>query len=446
MLTIKEKVGYGLGDTGSNIVFQVVLSFMVYFYTDVYGLSAATVGTLMLAVRLFDAVTDPLMGGIADRTRTRFGRYRPYLLIISIPYGVLAVMTFTTPELGEQGKVVYAYVTYAALMTVYTAINIPYSALGGVITDDPQERASVQSYRFAMAMAGGALVSAATMPLVQMLGQGDAARGFQLALGFLATVAVLCFWGCFFLTRERVEPEQKPSSVSGDLRSLLSNDQFLWVALITFAMLVLVAMRSAVAPYYVEYYLGRPELITAFITTGMASALAGALFTNLVVRKLCKLRLLRWANVGLILFHLALFFVPQDGLYLAFVLFGAANFCQMIIVPLMFSMVADTADYGAKKSGKKIMAMSYSAHLLVIKLGLAVGGALTGWLLGYYGYVANTAQSDHALTGILVIFALSSALCGVVIALVLPRYRLNREALARIHQDDQDSSKTAMAS
>jgi GPH family glycoside/pentoside/hexuronide:cation symporter len=211
-ISTREKISYGLGDTASNIVFQVVINFMLIFYTDVFGISAAAVGTLFLVVRVFDAVTDPLMGGLADRTQTRWGRYRPYLLWVAVPYGVLAVLAFTTPDLSDSGKLIYAYITYALLMTAYTAINIPYSALGGVMSAEPAQRASIQSWRFALAMVGGALVTASVWPMVDYFGDGDKAKGFQMAMVVLSTVAVICFIVCFKFTKERIKPENDVAS------------------------------------------------------------------------------------------------------------------------------------------------------------------------------------------------------------------------------------------
>ena len=438
-LTLKEKLGYGLGDTASNIVFQVVINFMMIFYTDVFGISAAAVGTLMLAVRLFDAVTDPVMGGLADRTRSRWGRYRPWLLFAALPYGGLAVLAFTTPDLSASGKLVYAYITYAALMTVYTIINIPYSALGGVITGDPRERASVQSYRFAMAMVGGAIVTALTMPLVHYFSggiDGDLARGYQMTLGLLSAIAVLCFMVCFWTTRERVQeaPDAEKKTIAADLLILLRNRQWLLIAGVTFFLLVLVAVRSAVTPYYVKYFLGREDLVSQFITAGMMAAVAGALLTNFLSKFMCKVRLFKLANIGIILFHLLLFFVPGEQLELAFAMFMLANFSQMIVVPLMFSMVPDTVDYGARNGGKKNMAMAFSAHLLVIKLGLAIGGAMTGWLLAYYGYQANQAQTEQALAGIVLLVALLPVICGLANGIIIKFYRLTSAEMHALHQ------------
>ena len=429
-LPVSEKFGYGLGDLASNIVFQVVINFMMYFYTDVFGIGAAAVGTLMLVVRLFDAITDPLMGGIADRTNTRWGRYRPYLVWIAIPYGILAVMTFTTPDLSDSGKLIYAYITYALLMTAYTAINIPYSALGGVITSDSQERASVQSWRFMLAMAGGALVTASTLPLVDFFGDGDRQHGFQMAMIVLSIIAVLAFFACFALTKEREDPTEKAEkqNIFGDFLTVLKNSQWVIIAVITFVLLVAVAMRGATTPYYVEYYLGGDSnAISLFMTAGMVAGIGGAMFANYLSAHACKVRVMKWAIVGVIVFHGALFFVPPDQMMLALVLMSIANFCHMILIPYLFSAVPDTVDYGLQRWGRGAMAMSFSGHLLALKIGIAFGGALTGWILAAVGYEPNVEQTQAALNGIIFNLAGSQVIAGLIILVCLAFYKLNRE-------------------
>ena len=428
-LSLTEKIGYGLGDTASNIVFQVVINLMVFYYTDVYGLSAAAVGTLMLVVRVFDAVTDPLMGGIADRTRTRWGRYRPYLVWIALPYGALAVLAFTTPDLSDSGKLIYAYVTYALLMTAYTAINIPYSALGGVITGDTRERASVQSWRFALAMIGGAIVMASIMPLVEFFGGDDQQRGFMFAMMVLGAAAIVCFLACFALTTERVEPPEKAVSknILGDVVATGRNGPWVIIALATLVLLISVAMKGGATPYFVTYYLGSEELIGTFLSLGMLAGVAGALTANWMIRHFCKVTVMRWAAVGIFVLHVALFFVPSNAVYVALGLSILATFVHMILIPYMFSAIADTVDYGIEKNGKGAMAMSFAGHLFALKIGIAIGGSLVGWILSYVNYVPNVEQTELSLLGIRVLYALASAAAGIVLLVLLRFYTLDRE-------------------
>lgn len=426
----REKISYGLGDTASNIVFQVVINFMLIFYTDVFGISAAAVGTLFLVVRLFDAITDPLMGGLADRTQTRWGRYRPYLLWVAVPYGVLAVLAFTTPDLSNSGKLIYAYITYALLMTAYTAINIPYSALGGVMTSEPTERASIQSWRFALAMVGGALVTASVWPMVDYFGGGDKEKGFQIAMAVLSTVAVICFILCFLFTNERIKPDNgtdstaKKTTIWQDFGLTLKNDQWRIIALITLVLLISVAMRGSVTPFYVTYYLNQESMVSIFMTSAMVAGVAGALFANWASARMCKIKLMKFATVGIIMFNGVVFFIPESGLWIALIASVLASFVHMIFIPLLFSTVPDTVDYGAKRFGRGAMAMSFSGHLLALKFGIAIGGAMAGWMLSGYGYVPNETQTEQAIFGILLIFSISSVVAGVIVLYCLNKYKL----------------------
>ncbi len=423
-----EKIAYGLGDTASNIVFQVVINYLVIFYTDVYGLSAAAVGTLMLSIRMLDAVTDPLMGGLADRTRTRWGRYRPYLLWLALPYGIFAVMTFTTPDISPTGKLLYAYITYGLLMTAYTAINIPYSALGGVITNDSQERSSVQAWRFALAMTGGLVIAVATLPLVDYFGGDNQQRGFTLAMTVLSLIAILCFVVCFLLTKERVDPAKTAArqSILGDITFLFKNDQWRIIALITFFLLTSIAMKGGATPFFVRYYLNSADLVSLFITVGMLAGIAGALFANQLSAMACKVVVMKWSAIATVVFNGALFFVPKDGVVLALVLSAAANFAHMVLTPNLFAAVADTVDYGLQRWRKGVMAMSYSGHLFALKVGIAMGGALTGWILAAVEYQPNAEQTASALNGIVFIYAGGSIIAGLLTYALLCTYRLTR--------------------
>ncbi len=427
-LTLREKLGFGLGDAASNIVFQIVINYMLIFYTDVFGITAAAAGTLMLVVRVFDAVTDPVMGGLADRTNTRWGRYRPYLLWMAPPYAIMAVLAFTTPDLSSGGKLIYAYVTYALLMTFYTAINIPYSALGGVMTADTQERASVQSWRFVLAMLGGAIVTTAMPKLVSIFGEQSQAVGYSVAMGIMATLALFMFLGCFLSTKERVDLSGSESrkNLLQDLGYILKNEQWALVALITLLLLVSVAMKGAVSPFYVKYFLNSPDMVGTFVGGGLLAGVAGALSANAAIRFMCKVQLMKIAAIGIIAGNLALFFVPQNAVYLALVIALVANFFHMILIPMLFSAVPDTVDYGREKQGHAAMGMAVSGHLFALKIGIALGGALAGWMLGWFEYVPNETQSERALSGILIIYSLCTVIAGVLVLLCLHFYRLNR--------------------
>lgn len=437
-LSLKEKLGYGLGDTASNIVYQAVGNLLLYFYTDVYGIEAAAAGTLLLVVRVLDAFLDPMMGAVADRTRTRHGRYRPWMLWVAVPYGLLAIAVFFTPNADVGTKLVYAYISYALMMAAYTAVNIPYSALGGVITADPQERANVQTYRFAMAMLGGALVTASVLPLVNLLGNGDRELGYTLAMTVMALVAVLCFFGCFALTQERVPINETTAkhSIWSDVLAMLANRQWQIIALATLFIMTRGAMQSAVKPYFVDYYLIKDNipaffastdtLISTFLTLTMLAGVGGALTAGVLVKKLCKVTVMRIAVTGTLTINLLLFLLPRDAVLLSLCLIMMANFCHMIFVPMLFSTVPDTVDFGLKTYGKGAMGMFVAGHLLALKIGNAFGQAATGWLLTMTGYVPKAVQTEEALNGILFIYAGSSVVAAVLVLLCLQFYKFTK--------------------
>ena len=224
-LSFKEKLGYGLGDTASNIFFQFVNIFLLYYYTDVFGLSPAAVGTLFVVTRFWDAINDPLMGAVADRTNTRWGKYRPYMLWMAVPFGLFGYLAFANPDFSQTGKLIYAYVTYVGLMMAYTAINVPYSALMGVMTPSSEERTSLSSFRFVGAFSGTLLISLSVRPLVRLLGGGDEALGFKLTMALLSIIAVLLFIITFCTTKERVKPlvNKEGTSLAKDIQFLFKN-------------------------------------------------------------------------------------------------------------------------------------------------------------------------------------------------------------------------------
>ncbi len=434
MLTIREKIAYGLGDTASNIIFQTVMMFLLIFYTDVVGLSPALVGTLFLVVRLFDAITDPLMGAMADRTKTQWGQFRPYLLWLAVPFGIISVMAFTTPDFTYNGKVVYGFVTYTLLLIAYTAINIPYSALGGVLTVEPSERVSVQSYRFVLGMLGGLIVAACTLPLVEWFGDGDKAKGYQLTMIAMSLLGVILFLLCFKGTKERVSPpvEQK-SSFFDDLGSLWKNDQWRILCLAGLFLLTGQVLRATLAIYYVKYVLDLEQHITLFITLGMIGSILGCGLAQSLAKKVCKIK--AYITLQLIAASICIisYFVPKEFDIAAFALFFFWSFFLQMATPLLWAKMADTIDYGHWKTGIRITGMIYSAVVFFIKLGVAFGGAFAGWLLAYYGYQADVEQTEAAKEGILLSFTVYPALGSILVAFVMRWYVLDKKMVEQIH-------------
>ena len=439
--SVREKIAYGLGDTATNIVFQTIIIFITYFYTDIYGIPAKSVATMFLVVRIFETVTDPLMGAIADRTRTRWGKFRPYLLWLSFPFGVVSVLAFTTPDFAPQHKIVYAYVTYTLLMLVYTGMNIPYSALGGVMSADPNQRVSIQSYRFVGGMAGGLIVSSLTMPLVGLFGGDDAAVGYQRTMMLFSAVGVILFLLCFAGTKERVSPEiRQKVGFKTTVISLWQNDQWRVLCVVSFVLLLGGVMRSTLAVYYVKYFLGEPDLITLFITVGIIGGLLGCAVSGRIARRFGKIAaytVLLW--IAAVISGVS-YLVPQNQFYTALVVHFVWGFFLQMTTPMLWSKMADTVDYGAWKTGARLTATVYSSLILFIKLGLACGGAMAAWLLSAYGYQPDTPQDAHAQIGIRLSFTVYPAVAFAVVAMVIRFYKLNEKKMSEIQYELKSAS------
>lgn len=437
MVSVKEKIAYGLGDTASNIVFQTVMLFLTFFYTDIYGISPAFVGTMFLAVRIIDAVTDPIMGAIADRTQSKYGKFRPYLLWFALPFGLISVLAFTTPDFAEEGKMIYAFVTYTLLMLVYTAINIPYCALGAVLTADPKERVSVQSYRFVFAMLGGLMVTALTLPLVEFFGQGDRAKGYQLTIMAMSALGVLMFLACFYGTKERINPPKEAVSRSymDNFRQLWKNDQWRVLALVALCLMSGYVLRTTLAIYYVKYYLEMPDSITVFITLGMLGSMVGCVIAQPLAKRYCKVKLYIGIQVLAAALCASSYFVAADNVTLAIGLYVLWNLVFNTGTPLLWAKMADTVDYGQWRTGIRTTGMVYSSIIFFIKMGIAVGGALGGWLLAGIGYQADVTQTEETKAGLLLAFSLYPAIGSLIVAFVMSAYKLNTKKVDEITLD-----------
>jgi GPH family glycoside/pentoside/hexuronide:cation symporter len=447
-LTLREKFGYGLGDMASNIVYQAVINVLMYFYTDVYGIEAAAAGTLMIVVRLFDAITDPIMGAVADRTRTRWGRYRPWILWIAVPYGILAVAAFITPDVAPGTKLVYAYISYALLMTAYTAVNIPYSALAGVMTSDRAERSGLQSWRFGMAMVGGFLVTVSIWPLARLLGGGgepkDLQLGFPFAVALLAIVGVIALFGCFAWTRERFYPDEETqkgnairTNVFEDVWAMLCNSQWLIVSLAMFIIQIRGGLQGSVKAYFIRYYIDhdltgvfaiRENFMALYMGLAMLAGVAGVIVANRLFLKLqwCKVTVMKLALIGSLVPNALLLAVPRQWWEASLLLIMMANFFHMMFIPLLFSAVPDTVDFGLKTIGRGAMAMFFAGQLFALKIGISVGGGSAGWILGLFGYEANVEQTERSLFGIKLAFAGAPLVAAILVIILLQFYKLKK--------------------
>jgi len=432
MVTIREKIAYGLGDTASNIIFQTVMMFLLLFYTDVVGLSPAVVGTMFLAVRVFDAITDPLMGAIADKTKTRWGQFRPYLLWLALPFAAISILAFTTPDLTGNSKIIYSFTTYTLLMVAYTAINIPYCALGGVLTADAKERVTIQSYRFVFGMLGGVIVAGLTMPMVEYFGAGDKAKGYQITMILMSLMGLVMFLLCFIGTKERIAAPSNNLSFKKNIASLWKNDQWRILCFTALFLLTGQVLRFTLAVYYVKYFLGREDLITSFMTFGVIASMIGCAVAQPLAKRVCKIK----AYIGLQFLSAVIcalsFFISSDQIILAFVAFIAWRFFLDMATPLLWAKMADTIDYGHHKTGVRITGMVYSGVIFFIKMGVALGGAIAGWLLAFYSYQADVEQTEATKQGILLSFTLLPALGSLAVAWIMRRYTLDDKQINHI--------------
>jgi glycoside/pentoside/hexuronide:cation symporter, GPH family len=435
-ISVKEKIAYGLGDTASNFYWQMFMNFLLFFYTDVFGISAAVAGTMFLVVRIWDTINDPMMGMIADRTNTRWGKFRPWLLWGALPIGIIGVLTFTTPDLSMTGKIVWAYVTYTLMIMAYTVINIPYSALMGVLTPNSLERTSISSYRFVLAFVAAFIVQGATLRLVKLFGKGDQALGFQWTMVVFGIAAIALFLVTFAFTRERVQPPKDQStSFKKDLVDLAHNKPWVVMFLIGIFALTYNCIRSGAIIYYFKYYVGNTAMTATFMMSGTAAVIVGVMLTKTFSEKFGK------RNLYIILMSLttvlsALFYLlPKDQIVMIFALHILISFVLAPTAPLIWAMYADTADYSEWKWGRRATGLVFSAASFAQKLGYTIGGALAGWLLAYYGFKANIVQTEATQNGIRLLISVIPAVGSALAAITAIFYTLDEATMKKIEQD-----------
>jgi GPH family glycoside/pentoside/hexuronide:cation symporter len=426
LIFLKEKIGYAVGDTASCLYWQTFSMFLMIFYTDTFGITPAVVGTMFLISRFWDAAIDPVMGVIADRTDTRFGKFRPWILWGIIPFIVSGTALFITPDFSESGKIIYAYVTYTVVMMVYTMVNVPYGALLGVISPHSDERTALASYRFIGAFTGNIIVQGTLLWLVKSLGKGNDRLGYPLAMTVFAVAAGALFFYTFASTRERVKPPKEPSTIRRDIIDLVKNRPWIILCCMGLVTLIYVSIKNGAMLYYFKYYVGNEEAAAPFMVAGTVFSIIGALSTPYIVKfvgskKLAFIVLTIVNAICLAAFYLA---GPQD-----FVLMYA---CQIIgsvpgaaLFPLIWSMYADTADYGEWKYGRRATGLVFSAATFSQKMGWAVGGALAGFLLTMIGFVANIAQGEGTLSGIRHMMSTIPAAIALLVVIITLFYELN---------------------
>lgn len=396
-----EKVGYGVGSTATSLVWSTIGGFLTYFYTDVFGISLAATGAIFMATRIWDIFTDFIMGAVGDRTNTRWGKFRPWILWSCVPFGVFTVLTFLTPDLGNTGKIAYAAITYTIMMTLYTVCVIPQNSLLGVMTDDPDERTRLATIAGVMGGIGGLLSTAATLPLVKFFGQGNERAGFLWTIGAFALFATLLYLVTFLTVRERVQPPKgQHTTVWLDTKDLVRNLPWVLVFIVGVVAALASASRVGVSVHFFKYNLGDKDLTTLVRSIGVVCGLVGAVATPLAGKIFGKARALGFSLLVVGSSSMLMFFASPQQLWIAYASTAFAEFFGGIVITMFFAMLGDTADYNEWRHGRRATGIIYAAGSVSLKTGFAFGGLIMSAVLGYYGYVANAEQTTRSLFGI----------------------------------------------
>ena len=450
MIKLKEKIGYGFGDMASSMFWKLFGSYLMIFYTDVFGLPAAVVGTLFLVTRVWDSAFDPIVGVVADRTHSRWGKFRPYLLFLAIPFSVIGVLTFVTPPFGDNGKLIYAYVTYSLMMMVYSAINVPYASLLGVMSDNPKERNTLSTYRMAFAYIGSFIALLLFMPMVNFWSGHSKEiaaqqQGWTLAVAVIAVMCALLFIGCFAFTRERVKAlHEKQAPLKEDLKDLWKNRPW-WILLgAGVAALVFNSIRDGATVYYFKYFIVEEDFQTIsffgvsfvlsglYLSVGQIANIAGVILAAPVSNRIGKKQTYMGSMAIATVLSILFFWFDKDNLALIFTFQILISICAGSIFPLLWSMYADCTDYSELKTGNRATGLIFSSSSMSQKFGWAIGSALTGWLLSYFGFVANEVQQAEAIQGIKMFMSFLPA-AGTLLSIVfISMYPLSEKKMLEI--------------
>ena len=466
-ISVIEKIGYSLGDLAANLIFQTLMTFLAFFYTDVYKIPPGTASAIIFTGGMIGAFFNPVMGVIADRTKSRWGKFRPWILFTSVPFGVLALLAFSTPDYSPAGKIAYALTTYILLVLVYSANNLPYASLSGVITGDMSERNSISSYRFVAVMIAQFIVQSLLLPLVLILGDGDKMVGFENTIGLFAVVGVVFFLITFFTTKERIvpKPEQK-SSIKEDIKDLASNKPWIAMVVLTVFIFITLSLKGGMYVYYFDNYLSEEHLavflndigfngfineLNSFLvniglhgftwpkdasTSGFSLFNAGGIIMMMIGIGFSKRLADKYGKrdvFGVSLFLSAIvlvffYFFAPSSIALVFITQLVHGFFYGISTPLLWAMIADVADYSEWKTNRRATAIIFSAMIFGLKAGLSIGGALVAGVLGVFGYSEQLAvQSADTINGIKLSLSVFPAITFGISVACLFFYDINKE-------------------
>jgi GPH family glycoside/pentoside/hexuronide:cation symporter len=436
-LSIQEKVGYGLGDTASNFIWALMMNFIMFFYTDIFGITAAAAGTMLLFARCTDGIWDFFVGAVADRTKSQWGRFRPYLLWLCVPLAVVFVLAFTTPNFSAWGKLVWAWTTYNLLMLLYSAINIPYGALSGVMTDDPLERTSVNSYRMALAQIGGILANSSFLLLISYFGGTNQQLGAQRTVMLFSAVVIVFYLISFLTTRERIQPPPaQQTKLREDVKTLLANRHWIMMFIAGIVNITFAVVRGTAGIYYLKSYLiwddGR--IATYFLIGGFAM-IFGAMLTRFAVKAIGKKSSFITSMVLVSLTAIPFYWIQPDQPALVFTFQILGMIFSGINATLYWALVADTADFAEWKFGVRTTGIIFSATTSSQKAGMGLGAAFAGWLLSHFGYVAAAVQSAESIHGILLLTSLIPAAGLLCLSCLFVFYGLNENLCKTMRED-----------
>lgn len=449
MVKIYEKIGYGFGDMASSMFWKLFGAYLMVFYTDVFGLSAAIVGTMFLVTRIWDAFVDPIVGVVADRTETKWGKFRPFLLWLAVPFGLLGVLTFMTPDMGSTAKIVYAFATYSLMMVVYSAINVPYASLLGVMSPDPKDRNVLSTFRMAFAYLGSFAALFFFMKVVESFGGassapiGEQQTAWTLAVGCFSVVCVALFLCCFALTRERIKPiKESTTSVSDDLRDLAHNRPW-WILLgAGVAALVFNSIRDGATVYYFKYFVVEEQagnvslfgtsfaLSALYLGLGQLANIVGVVLAAPVSNIVGKKRTYLGAMLVATLLSVVFYWFDKEQLGLIFTFQVLISICAGAIFPLLWSMYADCADYSELTTGNRATGLIFSSSSMSQKFGWAIGSAVTGWLLAGFGFQPNAEQTPETIDGIKMCLSLLPAVGTILSVIFIAFYPLSEKRVA----------------
>ncbi|MCL1948431.1 MAG: MFS transporter [Turicibacter sp.] len=423
-----EKVGYASGDLACNLIFATVTSYLLFFYTEIFGLAPAAVAVMFLVVRIFDAVNDPIMGIVVDKTNTRYGRFRPYILFGAIPFAVIAILAFMTPDLSPMGRLVYAYVTYMGLSLAYTVVNIPYGALTPAMTNDGDEIVSLTSFRMFFANLGGLIIAFFVPFLSGIITEHteSAARGWQYTITIFAVLGAALLIFCFKNTKERIKPDVATKIHFKDIFEQFKVNRPLLVLSAIFILIFGVnSIAGSMSVFFVTFNMDRPDLVHWYMLANTLPAFVVLPLLPKLTKVLGRKGILYWAIALSIVGILALYFAPVHNVPVVFITRIVASMGTLLVGGYIWALIPETIEYGYQKTGKRLNGLIYAVIGFFFKFGMAVGGIVPGLVLEHFGYVANQAQTPRALQGIMIVYTIIPAILLAVVMVVFKSYNVN---------------------